>query len=403
MATIQPPIRLTGHQSLVNRLILSTLTGRAVHISQIRPSSPTKPGLTPYEVSFLRLLETVTNGSQIEISYTGTVLLYKPGLITGAAGGSGASNGSLRHEIPNTCTRGVSFFILPICLLAPFSKAPMNILFTGPGIITSSTSTGDISVDSVRSAILPLYEKFGIERNIELRILQRSNPGPRGVGGAGEVQLTFGHQVRLPKTVHLMSSGKVKRIRGTAYSTGVSGSNNARMIEGARGILNPFSLDTYIYSDVSAAAVTRTSQKARTSETKKIGLGFGLSLVAESNAGTFYFADVASLPEGGQRPEDIGTQCAYQLLESVSKGGCVQLEAAPTAIILMAMGSEDMGRIQLGKEVLGNEKTIQLARDLSAFGASGWGVRNPQEGIDSEELLVSMMGRGIGNVGRKIG
>lgn len=403
MATVQPPVRFTGHQSLINRLILSTLTGRAVHISQIRPSSPTKPGLTPYEVSFLRLLETVTNGSQIEISYTGTVLLYKPGLITGAAGGSGASNGSLRHEIPSTCTRGVSFFIIPICLLAPFSKAPMNVLFTGSGVITSSAPTGDISVDSVRSAILPLYEKFGIERNIELRILQRSNPGPRGVGGAGEVQLTFGHQVRLPKTVHLMSSGKVKRIRGTAYSTGVSGSNNARMIEAARGILNQFSLDTYIYSDVSAAAVIPTSQKASTSGTKKIGLGFGLSLVAESNAGTFYFADVASLPEGGQRPEDMGTQCAYQLLESVSKGGCAPLEVAPTAIILMAMGSEDMGRIQIGKEVLGNEKIIQLARDLDAFGASGWGVRNPQEGSGSEELTVSIMGRGIGNVGRKIG
>lgn len=403
MANIQPPLRFTGHQFLIHRLILSTLVGRAVHISQIRSASPTKPGLVPHEISFLRLLETVTNGSHIEISYTGTVLVYKPGLITGAAGGLGASDGGfLRHEIPHTCARGISYFIIPICLLAPFSKAPMNILFTGPGVITSSTAAGDMSVDSVRAAILPLFEKFGIERKTEIRILQRSNPGPRGVGGAGEVQLTFGHQIRLPKTVHLMSPGRVKRIRGVAYSTGVSGSNNARMIEAARGILNQFNADTYIYSDVSAATHAPVSQKTNTSALKKFGLGFGLSLVAESNTEVFYLADVASLPEGGQRPEDVGTQCAYQLLENVSKGGCASLQAAPTIIILMAMGSEDVGRLQLGKEVLGHEKIIQLARDLNAFGASGWGIRNAQEGSNSEDLVVSIVGRGIGNVGKKI-
>lgn len=403
MTNDQSPIRFTGHQFLIYRLVLSTLIGRAVHISQIRSSSPTKPGLAPHEVSFLRLLETVTNGSHIEISYTGTVLLYKPGLISGAAGGSGASNGFLRHEIPNTCARGVSYFIVPICLLAPFSKAPMNILFTGSGVITSSTQTGDLSVDSVRSAILPLYGKFGIERNIEIRILQRSNTGPRGVGGAGEVQLTFGHQVRLPKTVHLMSPGKVKRIRGVAYSTGVSGSNNARIIESARAVLNQFAADTYIYSDVSAAASAPTSQKTKASTSQKIGLGYGLSLVAESSTGSLYSADVASLPEGGQRPEDIGTQCAYQLLESVSRGGCASLEAVPTVLILMAMGSEDIGRLQLGKDVLGDEKIIQLARDLNVFGASGWGVRNAPDDNRGKDFVVSIMGKGIGNVGRKIG
>lgn len=403
MSTPQSVVRLTTHRNLAYRLVLATLTGRPVHISQIRSSSPSNPGLAPHEISLLRLLEAVTNGSQMEISYTGTIVVYKPGLITGSASGLGAnSEGVIRHEPPSNCTRGVSYFLIPLCLLAPFSKSPMNVLFTGPGVITSATPTGDMSVDSVRTAILPLYHQFGIFNNIELRVLRRSNPGPHGRGGGGEVQLVFGHQVRLPKTLHLMNAGRIKRVRGVAYSTGVSGSNNARMIETTRGVLNPLVPDTYIFSDVSSAPLIPAPERNNPSAKKKIGLGFGLSLVAESSTGCLYSADVASPPEGGQPPEEIGKQCAYQLLETISKGGCIPPAAAPTVVTLMAMGSEDVGRLQIGREVMADESLIQIARDLTKFGAAGWGIRDASGENEDGDVVVSVVGRGIGNVGRKI-
>ncbi|KAL2004924.1 hypothetical protein VTN00DRAFT_2774 [Thermoascus crustaceus] len=402
MATPAPPVRFTSHRNFVHRLVLATLTGRAVHISKIRSSSPSNPGLAPHEISFLRLLEAVTNGSQMEISYTGTILVYKPGLITGSAPGSGASGGVIKHELPAGCTRGVSYFLLPLCLLAPFSKAPMNVLFTGPGVITSATPTGDMSVDSVRTAILPLFNQFGIFNNIELRVLRRSNPGHNGKGGGGEVHLIFGHQVRLPKTLHLLNPGRIKKIRGVAYATGVSGSNNARMIDTARGILNPLVPDTYVFSDVSSAPLVPAPEKNNPSAKKKIGIGFGLSLVAESSTGCLYSADVASPPAGGVTPEDIGKQCAYQLLEIISKGGCAAPAAAPTMVTLMAMGSEDVGRLQLGREVIADESLIQLARDLTKFGAPGWGIRDAPGENPNGDVIISVVGRGIGNVGRKV-
>src|SRR6202012_616217 len=105
MATSQPPLRFVSHHNLLYRLVPAPLTGRTVHISQIRSTSPTNPGLAPHEISFLRLLEAVTNGSQMEISYTGTTRVYRPGLITGSATGSGASRGVIRHELPTGCTR----------------------------------------------------------------------------------------------------------------------------------------------------------------------------------------------------------------------------------------------------------------------------------------------------------
>ena len=397
----QPPLRFTGHAHLPHRLILSTLTGRPLRISQIRPSSTTSPGLAPHEVSFLRLLESLTNGSAIEFSYTGTTLLYRPGLITGSVNGHGASGGVVRHELPAACARGASWFLIPICLLAPFSKAPFNVLLTGPGVITSATPSGDISVDSVRTAILPLYAQFGIQNNIELRILRRSSPGQGGQGGAGEVQLVFGHQVSLPKTLHLMNPGRVKRIRGVAYATGVTGANNARMIEAARGVLNQFAADRYIFSDVGAAPYVPTQDKANPGAKRKTGVGFGLSLVAESSTGCLYSADIASPPAGGQPAEDIGMQCAYQLIETISYGGCVCPVAALTVLTLMAMGSEDVGRVHMGKQVVGTEDVVGLARDLQAFGASRWGLRDAP-GSESE-VVVSVVGKGVRNVGRKIG
>lgn len=406
MSTSQPPLRFTSHKNFPYRLVLSTLTGRTVHISQIRSSSPTNPGLAAHEISFLRLLEAVTNGSQMEISYTGTIVVYKPGLITGSAAGNGASSdgggATITHELPAGCSRGLSYYLIPLCLLAPFSKSPLRIVFTGPGVITSSTPTGDMSVDSVRTAILPLYNQFGIFNNIELRILRRSNPGPHGRGGGGEVQLVFGHQVRLPKTLHLLNPGRIKKIRGVAYSVGVSGSNNARMIETARGVLNPLCPDTYVFSDMSPAPLVSAHDRNNPAAKKKIGLGFGLSFVAESSTGCLYSADVASPPEGGQPPEDIGKQCAYQLLETISKGGCVAPAAVATMLTLMTMGSEDVGRIQVGRDVIADENTVQLARDLAKFGAPGWGLRDAAGENDNGDVIISVVGRGIGNVGRKV-
>ena len=399
--TASPPLRFTGHRALRHRLILSTLTGRSIRISKVRPSRITSSCFEPHEVSFLRLLDSLTNGSEIVFGENGHTLGYRPGLITGSAPGYGAgSGGVIRHEVTGDCTRGISYFLVPICLLAPFSKAQFNILFTGPGVITSATPTGDVSADSVRTAILPLYAQFGIQLNIELRILRRSSPGQGGKGGAGEVQLVFGHQVRLPKTLHLMNAGRIKRVRGVAYATGVAGANNARMIEAARGVLNPLVADTYILSDVTSAPFQPGQDKNNQGPKRKTGIGFGLSLVAESSTGCLYSADVPSPSQGGIPAEEIGEQCAYQLLECISRGGCVSDMAAPTVLTLMALGSEDVGRLQISTQVLATKEIIGLARDLQTFGLSGWGLRDAPD--KEGQVIVSIVGKGVGNVGKKI-
>lgn len=399
----QPLLQFTGHRHLTTRLLLATLTGRPIRISQIRSTS-TNPGLTRHETNFIRLLDAVTNGAQIQFSMTGTTLVYRPGLITGSAEGLGASGGVIRHEIPRECSkRGVSWWLIPLCVLSPFSKGNMNVIFHGEGCVTSSTTTGDVSADTVRTAILPLYKSFGIDRNIELRILKRSCSPQMGKSAGGEVQLVFNHQVRLPKTLHLMNPGRVKKIRGVAYCVEVSKSNNERMIHEARGVLNKFVPDTYIFSDASAAPLVPTNNHKGSGPAKVKGaVGFGLSLVAESSTGCIYSADVCSPPEGGVPADEIGRQCAYQLLEKINEAGCVESVAAPTVLMLMAMGSEDVGRVALGRDVLASEAVIQLARDSKEFGGSAWGFRESGGENERGEVVVSVVGRGVGNVGRKV-
>lgn len=396
-------LRFEGHRSFAKRLTLSTLTGRPIHIAKIRSTSPTNPGLSPNEVSFLRLLEAVTNGSSMQISFTGTTITYHPGLITGTIPGQGAAEGDIiEHQLPPTITRGITYFLMPLCLLAPFAKAHMNVRFSGSGVITSATESGDVSIDTFRTAVLPLFGLFGIPpARIELRVLQRSCAGPGGKGGGGIVELRFASQVRLPKTLHLnRSPGRVKRIRGVAYATGVSASNNNRMIHSAREILNPFVNDIHIAAQYDQAPLVSTGDKAGSK--RRLGIGYGLSLVAESNAtGVIYSADVVVPPGGGEVPEDIGKQCALQLLETISQGGCVTQSSASTLLTLMAMGSEDVGRVRVGKEVIGTEEMVVLARDLRTFGASSWGLRDV-ESDDSGDIIISVKGTGVGNVGRKI-
>ncbi|KAJ4287277.1 hypothetical protein N0V90_012675 [Kalmusia sp. IMI 367209] len=400
--TVQNLLQFEGHRHLTTRLLISTLTGRPIRVSKIRPSS-TRPGLTSYETNFIRLLDSITNGAQIQFSMTGTTLVYRPGLITGSAEGLGAMGGVIRHEIPRECARrGASWWLIPLALLAPFSKGNVNVVLHGEGCVTSSTPAGDVSVDTVRTATLPLYKSFGIERNIELRVLKRSCAPAVGKSAGGEVQLVFGHQVRLPKTLHLMNKGRVKKIRGVAYAVGVSGSNNARMIETARGILNKFVPDTYIFSDVSKAPFVSAASRNDPNARAKGAVGFGLSLVAESSTNCLYSADVASPPQGGITPEDLGKQCAYQLLEKISHGGCVEVTAVETVLLLMAMGSEDVGRVCLGQDVLGTEEVVQLGRDVKSFTGAAWGFRSKGTEDAQDEIVVSVVGRGVGNVGRKV-
>jgi hypothetical protein len=72
-------LKFRGCSSFRQRLLLSTLSGRAVRIDDIR-ADDASPGLRDFEASFLRLLEKLTNGCVVEINETGWSAGTEPGL-----------------------------------------------------------------------------------------------------------------------------------------------------------------------------------------------------------------------------------------------------------------------------------------------------------------------------------
>ncbi|CAN6674955.1 RNA 3'-terminal phosphate cyclase-like protein [Trichomonascus vanleenenianus] len=355
------PITFTNSEDFRIRLVLATLSGKPVRISGIR-SDDVDPGLRDYEVSFLRLLEAITNGSAIEISYTGTTVIYRPGVIIG---------GTVRHKCP--LSRGVGYFIEPVLLLAPFGKKPLTL--TLEGVTSSSKDTG---VDTIRTAVFPVMEKFGIDRQ-ELRIVKR---GAEPQGG-GEVVLSLPRLILQPNTLHATETPQVTKIRGIAYSTRVSPASVNRIIEAARAVLKPTASETFIYSDV-----------ARGEESGK-SPGFGITIVAETKPGWAISAE--GVGAAGVVPEDLGRQVACQLLQNIASGGVVGRNQLELALVFMVLGKEDIGRMVISKDCV-DKKFVRLLRYFKAL----FNLEIASKDHSETELMLTVKGSGFVSSSKRI-
>ncbi|KAH8995404.1 18S rRNA biogenesis protein [Lactarius akahatsu] len=356
-------LHYSGHLYFRHRLVLSILSGKSIKIDKIRPGDK-NPGLPDYEISLLRLIEKVTNGTVIEISLTGTAILVKPGIIAG---------GPVVHECPTS--RSIGYFLEPIIMLAPFSKKPLSLTLRG---ITSDDK--DLSVDLIRTVTLPHLEPFGISDGLELKINKRGSPPL----GGGEVSFLC-PIVKQVKTLNFVEPGKVKRIRGIAHAVRLSPQFSNRMIEAARSVLNRYIPDIYLYSDVYKGEESGKSP------------GYALSLVAETTTSALHCAEAVSQP--GVAPEDIALQASRSLLSEIERGGCVDQKHQTLVLLMMVLGSEDVGRCRMAEPT---ERTVQFLRDVrDAFGIS-FKIVPADKSRGSRHLLYSCYGSGYVNTNRTL-
>ena len=224
-----PYVRFTGAADLRMRLVCATLSGRAMRVDDIR-SRDQNPGLRDYEANLLRLVEKITNGMNVEINESGTAFKYKPGIIVGGR--------RVVHDCGNA--RAIGYFLETVLCIALFGKKPLELTLTG---ITNDDA--DVSVDTFRTVTLPMLKKqFGIDDGLSLTILKRGS-APKG-GGCVKLTLPV---VRELKVLDWVDEGLVKRIRGVAFTAKVSPQTGNRLVDAARGVLNAFLPDVYIFTD----------------------------------------------------------------------------------------------------------------------------------------------------------
>ncbi|KAF4005648.1 18S rRNA biogenesis protein RCL1 [Saccharomyces cerevisiae] len=330
-----------GSQNFRLRIVLATLSGKPIKIEKIR-SGDLNPGLKDYEVSFLRLIESL-----------------------------------VVHRLISALFQTGRLFVEPMLYLAPFSKKKFSILFKG---ITASHN--DAGIEAIKWGLMPVMEKFGV-RECALHTLKRGSPPL----GGGEVHLVVDSLIAQPITMHEIDRPIISSITGVAYSTRVSPSLVNRMIDGAKKVLKNLQCEVNITADVWRGENSGKSP------------GWGITLVAQSKQkGWSYFAE--DIGDAGSIPEELGEKVACQLLEEISKSAAVGRNQLPLAIVYMVIGKEDIGRLRINKEQI-DERFIILLRDIKKIFNTEVFLK-PVDEADNEDMIATIKGIGFTNTSKKI-
>ena len=304
---------LKGSNLFRLKIAYSFLLNRPIRMSNIREDS-INPGMTQYEVNFLKLVSEVSNGTIIKINKTGTGFTLIPGTITNNYG----------DELIFDCdkSRCITYYaegLIPICL---YGKESLHIKLKG---ITNNLE--DNSVDSFKMSTCALLQKLIIGDTVEFKI------NKRGVlpNGVGEVYF------KIPIITGLapfdwVNEGKIRRVRGVAFTSKLPATFTTQIVDSCRGVLNNFLPDVWI-------AVDNYKDK----ELDKISPGYGISLTAETKEGFALSTDLMNDKEDlTKNANDISKECALKFLNDIYKSGCVNAHNQGLFIFLMALSEKNI-------------------------------------------------------------
>ncbi|KER27748.1 hypothetical protein T265_05239 [Opisthorchis viverrini] len=381
------------------KLALSLITLRPISITQIRNKS-LNPGVDAAEVSLLKLIDEVSNGTEIKISDTGTTVTCKPGILVG---------GTFTFECCGE--RGLGYFIEFLLLIAPFCKQPINATLMG---VTNSSI--DPSPDMIKQAWFPAYRELigpSAAAALELTITKRGT----APNGGGEIVFSSKPCTGILPMMKL-NEGKVYRIRGVAWTCRVNSGYGHKLMSGAKSLLNRLLSDVYVTLD------------HRKDESAGRSPGFGITLWAETKEGAVYSAEAISEPETPSAvpvdAEAVGKSAASHLLDEIYNGGFVDSGAQSLILFLMACeAGRNASQLAIGSPTSYTVATLQLIQEFlgvtfhfdyrnrlgsgklatqSEDGTSDPPDHQPEDSasLDSDVLIATCFGAGIKNVARAV-
>ena len=212
-------------------MALAAITGRAVHLKNIRARRP-KPGLMAQHLTALRAVAALSGGELAGDALGATEINFLPGPIRG---------GKYRFEVG---TAGSIALVLQAAL-------PVALRADGPSRLQISGGT-DVkmapTVEYLRLVFLPLVEAMGAKVRLES---VHHGYYPRG---GGEVDLAV-TPCRHLKPLWLEDPGPLREIRGVAHVAHLPMHIPERMAATARAVLadlGPVRIDTRVLGDAEA-------------------------------------------------------------------------------------------------------------------------------------------------------
>lgn len=400
------------------RLAVSILSNRPLLIRNIRSDSIFSPGLRPYEASFLRLVEKMSNGTVIEINSTGTQLRFNPGILIG---------GDLKHECPSgyfssfidekiveydsnevrITGRCVGWYLEGILPIAPFGKKSLTLTLTG---ITDGTGYVGLSPDYISSSLIPLMSRFGIGKSSTkgVNIFSSDFPPPtiriisRGFSSTGNgIVEFFCPSVKEIVSIKFTDPGLIRRVRGTVSTCCLPPSFAAQAAHNAKGLILRLIPDVWVHTDVHSNRERKrinsyTNNSVEGMRIKENGFknspGMKIVMTSISTTGAVLCAETCLLDLNMRKEinssENVGLRGAAMLLEEVHKGGCVDSRAQSLAFLFMCLTPQDVSTIRVGK--LSQYSIISLRLFKRTFGVEF------KVSVDDECKMVRLSCIGIG-------
>mmetsp|Transcript_29935 Transcript_29935/g.31086 ORF Transcript_29935/g.31086 Transcript_29935/m.31086 type:complete len:431 (+) Transcript_29935:29-1321(+) len=296
-------LRFTGSQYFRFKLAYSLLTTTPIEVSDIN-TEEVNIGIKPYELSFLRLITEITNGSHFKINETGTQLKFIPGTIT--------NNMGEFFSFDCDCSRAISYYLeglFPICI---FGKDKLNCTLKG-----STHNNTDLSIDCFKAGIESIMNRIvaGHEGN-KLDIVSRAFGTNKG-----EVKAVF-PIIKFIEAFDWVNIGKIKKVGGHCYTNNCSHLSN-KLIDQLRINFNKLLNDVWI---------------GKNTHTEKGGKpGFGISVWATTTEGFTFCYDKSCFGSESVDPEELSNEVCEKILDEVLHTGSVDTHFQSLIFFLMSM------------------------------------------------------------------
>lgn len=215
------------------RIAFSLLTMTPIEIKNIR-SNEANIGISKSEFSFLKLIEKITNGSNVFISNTGTVVKFSPGIIT--------NNYGDYFEFECETERNLSYYLEGLYVISLFGKESLNCCLIG-----SSNNDIDLSLDCFKVLIQNFTSKIVYGDSCSIDIKGRSFYNSLNKAKVN-VKIPI---VKFIEPFNLTYTGKFKKIKGNYFAVNLKNNNiNKDFIDSVRIIFNKLINDVWIEKNV---------------------------------------------------------------------------------------------------------------------------------------------------------